>query len=292
LPPPAEFCDNGVANSDDAMCRNDCTQSCPQLEPGPEIHVSLTAGNAPGSVATFSCTDGPIGDALTCHPNGRWSGEPPQRCMLPRPTFTVTSGSCSTASESHCIRSANYPSSYQNGERCEFTLSGPGSLSSTAFSTESCCDHLHIGGASYSGGTIPTGVLADVATSISWSTDGSVTRSGWEVCASAVHGEGGGGASGTCSIAVPPGGAAGLSPQCGGLLAGDRVRATGSSHARADGAIQSGTLGTFMEGNTGSPPCHVRWDSGDHDTYFVSKPHSIKIELLSHAVRTCRCHDC
>ena len=59
--PPAELCDDGVANADEASCRNDCTRSCSRPPPVDGMTVSLTAGLAPGSVATFSCDVGQVG---------------------------------------------------------------------------------------------------------------------------------------------------------------------------------------------------------------------------------------
>jgi hypothetical protein len=86
-----------------------------------------------------------------------------------------------------CIfQSPHFPESYHDGETCEIHLSGPGSLSSTSFDTESCCDHLTIGHTTYDGDSGPEGVIATAQTAISWRTDGSVTHGGWEVCASAT----------------------------------------------------------------------------------------------------------
>ena len=82
-PPPAELCDDGVANSDDGSCRNDCTRSCSRPPPVDGMTVSLTAGLAPGSVATFSCAEGQVGDVLTCRPDGTWSGAAPAACTQP-----------------------------------------------------------------------------------------------------------------------------------------------------------------------------------------------------------------
>lgn len=81
-PPPVELCDDGVANSDDASCRNDCTRSCPRPPAVADMTISMTAGLAPGSVATYHCAnvDGPVGDPLICHPDGTWSGAPPTGC--------------------------------------------------------------------------------------------------------------------------------------------------------------------------------------------------------------------
>eukprot|EP01046_Picozoa_sp_COSAG06_P001317 COSAG06_NODE_42_length_29897_cov_42.547721_22_plen_770_part_00 len=81
-PPPAELCDDGVANSDGGSCRNDCTRSCSRPPPVDGMTVSLTAGLAPGSVATFSCDIGQTGGPLTCQADGSWSSEPPTGCIL------------------------------------------------------------------------------------------------------------------------------------------------------------------------------------------------------------------
>jgi hypothetical protein len=71
-----------MANSDDAPCRNDCTRSCPRLDPVAEMTITMTAGLAPGSVATYRCATGPIGQPLTCRPDGTWTGVAPTTCAI------------------------------------------------------------------------------------------------------------------------------------------------------------------------------------------------------------------
>ena len=98
-----------------------------------------------------------------------------------------TSGDCFSTDGGHsgtCIHSRNHMSgdSYENSEHCTATVHGSGTLHTVAFSTESCCDHLHVGGNSYSGSSGPSDQSVSDGDEITWSTDGSVTRTGWELC--------------------------------------------------------------------------------------------------------------
>ena len=111
------------------------------------------------------------------------------------PTFVVSSGSCTTSSNDHCVRSPNFPGNYGNSESCAIEISGPGTVSTTTFHTESCCDHLTIDGHAYSGTTAPTGMIVSSGTSITWRTDGSDTDPGFELCADGAVSGGGSGQS-------------------------------------------------------------------------------------------------
>ena len=108
--------------------------------------------------------------------------------------FTVSSGPCTVdPSSPNCIRSPNFPyANYANNERCVITptaLAIGAPLTATAFRTEANFDYLKI--PSYSSGTLtwfhgtsgPSNfVLGGSPGSIEWSTDYSVTASGWKVC--------------------------------------------------------------------------------------------------------------
>ena len=55
-------------------------------------------------------------------------------------------------------------------------------LSATAFNTERRYDKLIVNGATYDGTTGPSNVVLGSAP-FTWSSDGTVTRAGWKVCA-------------------------------------------------------------------------------------------------------------
>ena len=106
--------------------------------------------------------------------------------------FTITSGPCTVdPSATNCIRSPNFPSNYGDTQACSITptsLAIGRPLTATSFDTEACCDHLSI--PSHPLGTL-TGFSAPGPSNfilgpgrIQWSTDGSVTHTGWRVCVS------------------------------------------------------------------------------------------------------------
>merc|ERR1712176_1529755 len=79
----------------------------------------------------------------------------------------------------NCIQSNNHPSSYGNNEECTISAWDV-ALTVDAFSTESRYDFLTMGGVQYSGSSGPaSGTYSGV---ISWSSDYSVTNSGWKLC--------------------------------------------------------------------------------------------------------------
>ena len=116
--------------------------------------------------------------------------------------ITVTSGTCVDELEiyasgvsstgpckasGNCACSSNYDEScssysgtYNNNEECTVTFSPSAVLTSSAFSTESCCDELTVNGVPYSGSTGPNDVAAS---SMTWYSDYSVENSGWKICA-------------------------------------------------------------------------------------------------------------
>jgi len=97
--------------------------------------------------------------------------------------FTVV-GPCIV--DGACARSPNYPSNnYGNHQSCTITPTGLAVgqlLSATAFNTESGYDKLIVNGAPYDGTTGPSNVVLGSAP-FTWSSDYSITRTGWEVCA-------------------------------------------------------------------------------------------------------------
>ena len=83
---------------------------------------------------------------------------------------------CSSNYDASCT---SYSSKYKNNEECTVTFSSSAVLASWAFSTESGYDSVTVNGVQYSGSTSPDGV---VASSMTWSSDGSVVRDGWKIC--------------------------------------------------------------------------------------------------------------
>ena len=74
------------------------------------------------------------------------------------------------------------PGNHGNYEACTIQVNVAGSLTATAFYTESCCDYVTIGGTQYSGTSGPNNVAVAAGTSFSWYADYSVTYPGWTIC--------------------------------------------------------------------------------------------------------------
>jgi len=97
----------------------------------------------------------------------------------PPPGSWVLTGSGCTMN-GQCIQSNNYPQNYGNDEECSIQLSGNVPITVEAFNTESRYDILTVEGVRHSGTSGPrSGSYAGV---ISWSSDYSVTKSGWKLC--------------------------------------------------------------------------------------------------------------
>jgi hypothetical protein len=96
--------------------------------------------------------------------------------------FTVTSGLCTLASDGSCFRSPNYPSNYNNNQQCSITVAAPVTLSVTTFSTEGGNDLLTVNGQEYSGTSGPDGVEVTTGTTITFTSDRSGRRAGFEIC--------------------------------------------------------------------------------------------------------------
>jgi hypothetical protein len=96
--------------------------------------------------------------------------------------FAVESGACTVSNSAMCFRSPNFPSNYDNYQQCTITVGWRTRLSVTAFSTESSYDPLTVNGMPYSGTSGPDGVWVAAGTTITFTSDGSSTRSGFEIC--------------------------------------------------------------------------------------------------------------
>ena len=115
--------------------------------------------------------------------------------------FVVDSGACTVTSTATCFRSPNYPAHYDIvidtdydymgyndidiNQACTITALEAVTLSVTAFSTEPRRDYLWVNGVRYSGTTGPNGVQVAAGSTITFTSGGSVTRTGFEICSEA-----------------------------------------------------------------------------------------------------------
>ena len=104
----------------------------------------------------------------------------------PENLFRITSGSdgCSLSNDGTCVTDGI--GSYSNNERCTIEATAAVTLRVDAFDTESCCDRITIRSVQYSGSSTsdgPAGVRMSAGETMTWRSDGSVTRSGWAICA-------------------------------------------------------------------------------------------------------------
>lgn len=95
--------------------------------------------------------------------------------------WAAVTGNCTL--DGACVQSPNYPQDYGNNERCTLqidkALSVP--IRVERFKTESAHDYLIVNGKHYSGSAGPNDITPTA--SISWTTDSSVVKSGWRLCA-------------------------------------------------------------------------------------------------------------
>jgi len=122
-----------------------------------------------------------VGSRSLSPPQGHWDAN----CYISAAYFTVV-GPCTV--DGACARSPNYPSEYGNSQSCTITptsLAIGQLLSATAFDTESRYDKMIVNGVTYDGTTGPSNVL--LRNAVTWSSDRSVTRAGWEVCARSFY---------------------------------------------------------------------------------------------------------
>jgi len=99
--------------------------------------------------------------------------------------FTADSGLCTVftvSSDTSCIRSPNYPSNYNVDDDCSIAVHEAVTLSVTSFITEWNYDELTVHGVKYSGSDGPNGVQVAAGETITFTSDGSEQRPGFEVC--------------------------------------------------------------------------------------------------------------
>jgi hypothetical protein len=101
-------------------------------------------------------------------------------------TWAIHGDGCEAAGE--CVQSMNYPSEYGNRQSCSIELFGEVAVRvSDGFSTELNFDKLFVGGAEFHGELAPNAVAqlnGVYSGNITWHTDHSVVRSGWQLCLS------------------------------------------------------------------------------------------------------------
>lgn len=150
-------------------------------------------------------TAGPQGVALSPGSTVTWTSDHSvsrgswKVCAGPKPTptvapaastgalFSVTDGSCQISSDGNCVSSPNYPAAYDDTSTCTIqALRSTDSLSVHQFDTETCCDKLTIGSTEYKGSSGPDGVSLTSGTVLSWYSDKSVTKTGWQICGAAI----------------------------------------------------------------------------------------------------------
>jgi len=95
--------------------------------------------------------------------------------------FTMAGGSDCTVN-GNCVTSANWPSPHGDNEGCSITVDVDSSVAvNSNFEIERNYDYLRINNdAKWTAEEIPSSLSA--GSTISWSTDGSVTKTGWELC--------------------------------------------------------------------------------------------------------------
>ena len=81
-----------------------------------------------------------------------------------------------------CVRSPNYPNQYTSNGACQIRTTGAGTLSVKKFDTERKYDTLTVGAKAFSGTTGPTNVKVTSTTAITWKSDRSMNRPGFEIC--------------------------------------------------------------------------------------------------------------
>jgi len=107
-------------------------------------------------------------------------GSAPTQAPTPAPPpgdWSVTGSGCTKVG--NCIQSSNHPGNYGNNQACTIDANNV-AFTVDAFSTESGYDFLTVGGSTYSGSSGPAD--GAYAGPISWSSDYSVTSSGWKLC--------------------------------------------------------------------------------------------------------------
>ena len=152
------------------------------LEADPTKKASAVIQELVDTAYLYVISDLKDGDtnALLCVAEG---GAPPTPTPQPTPapppgTWVISGSGCEMSG--NCVQSLNHPSNYGNSQACSIDLYGSISLSVDAFNTEVRYEFLTVGGTRYAGSSGPSS--GAYPGRISWSTDSSVTASGWKLC--------------------------------------------------------------------------------------------------------------
>lgn len=88
-----------------------------------------------------------------------------------------------------CITSPNYPRKYKNADMCNISVQdgyfATHGIAVQEFVTEATYDTLTVNGVQYHGGFAPPTTIRPSQT-MYWSTDSSLTKKGWKICATAL----------------------------------------------------------------------------------------------------------
>jgi len=161
------------------------SMACPHVSGGAALLLGVDPSKSPATVvqnllekaALNVISDLRAGDTNALLWVGEGSAPTPAPTPAPPPGWSVTGAGCRMTG--NCIESLNHPGNYGNNEACSITAQEV-DITVSAFNTESGYDFLIMGGRSYSGTSGPSS--GPFSGTISWSSDYSVTKSGWKLC--------------------------------------------------------------------------------------------------------------
>ena len=171
------FCDTGFGGTNCASCAIGYSGT-PPYDCSPDPCQGTSTSTDDGSDGNFYCINGgnvggTTGSCTCTSCNTGFSGP---NCA--ESIFLSGSNTGKCAVDGNCFSSLDYG----NYESCTFTIIGGGMLNVVSFNTENNYDKLTVGGTQYDGTTGPQGVVVSAGEEISWSSDVSSTRSGFEIC--------------------------------------------------------------------------------------------------------------
>jgi hypothetical protein len=96
------------------------------------------------------------------------------------PFLNRTTGPCSVFGD--CFFSPNFPSSYDNNDKCSFEVTSDATLVSETFVTELTYDYLSVNGVQFSGTNGPSGMKVYMGDIIEFTSDAALVAQGFEIC--------------------------------------------------------------------------------------------------------------